>query len=183
MLISHPHSVDALCAVPSLYPLASSTILTGSSDGLLRAVQLFPTKLVGIVTDHGAFPIERIAVDQRGEGKWVGSAGHEEALRLTDLSRIFGSEDHRKDSESEDQVLEDGTKDEAEGSQTTDTTATRLEGGRQTKQANADDDSDVSGGGFKEKKKKRKREKDSLTGKKKKGRNELIADAGFFSEL
>ena len=79
----HPQSIDALCAIPSRYSNAQSTILTGSSDGLLRAVQLFPTKLLGVVADHGEFPIERIAVDMGGEGRWVGSVGHEEVLKLT----------------------------------------------------------------------------------------------------
>ncbi|KZV71588.1 hypothetical protein PENSPDRAFT_751683 [Peniophora sp. CONT] len=48
----HPHSVDALCSLSSSYPSSSNTLLTGSSDGLLRVVELFPTKLVGVVVDH-----------------------------------------------------------------------------------------------------------------------------------
>ena len=89
----HPQSIDALCAIPSRYPNAQSTLLTGSSDGLLRAVQLFPTKLLGVVADHGEFPIERIAVDMNGEGRWVGSVGHEEVLKLTDLQEVFADDD------------------------------------------------------------------------------------------
>lgn len=89
----HPHSVDALCALPSSYPSSTNTILTGSSDGLLRVVELFPTKLVGVVADHGEWPIERIKVDQDGEGRWVGSVGHEDVLRMTDLREVFEDED------------------------------------------------------------------------------------------
>src|SRR5258708_3046459 len=60
----HPLSVDALCSLPSGLPGVDtqSTILTGSSDGLVRAVKILPTKLHGIVVDHGDWPIERIAV-------------------------------------------------------------------------------------------------------------------------
>ncbi|KAJ8083195.1 hypothetical protein PM082_009065 [Marasmius tenuissimus] len=60
----HPHSVDALCSLPSTLPNVDSTsmILTGSSDGFLRAVNIFPTKLHGVVADHGEWPVERIAV-------------------------------------------------------------------------------------------------------------------------
>ncbi|KAK7050019.1 hypothetical protein VNI00_005450 [Paramarasmius palmivorus] len=60
----HPHSVDALCSLPLSLPNvdSSSTVLTGSSDGFLRAVHIFPTKLGGIVADHGDWPVERIAV-------------------------------------------------------------------------------------------------------------------------
>ena len=43
----HPASVDAICA------LDRNTVLTGSSDGLVRVVQLFPHKLLGIIGDHG----------------------------------------------------------------------------------------------------------------------------------
>ncbi|KAL4251007.1 WD repeat-containing protein WDR55/POC1 [Abortiporus biennis] len=93
----HPHSIDALCSIPSYYPSSDSTFLTGSSDGLLRAVQLFPTKLLGVVADHGEFPIERIAVDRDGEGRWVGSVGHDEILKLTDLKEVFEDEDEEKD--------------------------------------------------------------------------------------
>lgn len=91
----HPNSVDALCALPSTYPSSQNTILTGSSDGLLRVIELLPTRLVGVIADHGDFPIERIAVDRAGEGRWVGSVGHDEALRMTDLREVFEDEDAR----------------------------------------------------------------------------------------
>ncbi|KIL68351.1 hypothetical protein M378DRAFT_71293 [Amanita muscaria Koide BX008] len=60
----HPMSIEALCNIPGNVPNvdSGSTILTGSSDGYVRAVQLFPTKLLGVVTDHGEWPVERIAV-------------------------------------------------------------------------------------------------------------------------
>jgi len=89
----HPNSVDALCAIPSTYPSSHNTILTGSSDGLLRVIELLPTRLVGVIADHGDFPIERIAIDRAGEGRWVGSVGHDEALRMTDLREVFEDED------------------------------------------------------------------------------------------
>ena len=56
-------------------------------------VQLLPTKLLGIVTDHGDFPVERVVIDRAGEGRWVGSVGHEDVLKLTDLKDIFEDED------------------------------------------------------------------------------------------
>ena len=124
---SHPHSVDALCALPSDFPDADaqSIVLTGSSDGLVRAVQILPTKLLGVVTDHEEWAIERVSIgggqgqimiDQpevmhggQNRGKissssrspddehspnlrrrwWVGSAGHDEVLHLTDLEGFF----------------------------------------------------------------------------------------------
>lgn len=105
---SHPHSIDALCTLPSSLS-SDSTILTGSSDGLLRVVQLFPTKLVDVIADHGELPIERIAVDRGGEGNWVGSVGHDEMLRLTDLREAL-EEDVKND---DDEDYEDDSDDEA----------------------------------------------------------------------
>ncbi|KAJ7625006.1 WD40-repeat-containing domain protein [Mycena polygramma] len=65
----HPSSIDALCALPSqflestaAFPGMENTVLTGSSDGLVRAVQVLPTRLIGVVADHGELPIERLAI-------------------------------------------------------------------------------------------------------------------------
>ncbi|PPQ65132.1 hypothetical protein CVT24_003222 [Panaeolus cyanescens] len=123
----HPLSIDAICNVPGDIPGidSSSTILTGSSDGLLRAVQILPTKLLGVVADHGEWPIERISVgsgsrqlsietdDSDGSPSniskkrlndetlspssrkwWVGSVGHDETLRMTDLEGFFRDNEH-----------------------------------------------------------------------------------------
>ena len=78
----------------------------------MRAVQLLPTKLLGVVADHGEFPIERIAVDRGGEGRWVGSAGHEEVLKLTDLKEVF--EDEGGDEDEEDEEDEHGGEDDSD---------------------------------------------------------------------
>lgn len=66
-------------------------------------MQLFPTKLLGVVADHGEFPIERIAVDMGGEGHWVGSVGHDEVLRLTDLREVLEDEAEGEELEVEDE--------------------------------------------------------------------------------
>lgn len=145
-------------------------------------MQLFPTKLLGVVADHGSFPIERIVVDQNGEGRWIGSAGHEDTLKMTDLKDVFEDEDgdgdqgldpptpagefrpDKDDLGNEDQAHSDGTPEVLEA-----------ERGDESQ----DSDSDAP----KEKKRKRKGGKDSLVGKKKKGRNEIDAGPSFFSGL
>ena len=183
----HPQSIDALCAIPSRYPNAQSTILTGSSDGILRAVQLFPTKLLGVVADHGEFPIERIAVDMNGEGRWVGSVGHEEVLKLTDLQEVF--EDGGDDEDSD----EEGDGNDAAGSGSDDDDDDPVETlagpsntamhNDQASEANADSSSDEEPEP-EPKKRKRKKENDVLqAGRRKKGRNEVEAEATFFADL
>ncbi|KAH7882969.1 WD40-repeat-containing domain protein [Phlebopus sp. FC_14] len=175
----HPQSIDALCAIPSSYAFSHSTILTGSSDGLLRAVQLFPTKLVGVVADHGSFPIERIAVDQKGEGRWVGSAGHEEMLRMTDLKDVFEDEDEGADYEK--------TPSEEEAAETAAVLAHSDGGADDGLSVIGEESWNESEGKGKEapkdKKRKRKGRKDALSGRKKKGRNEIDAERSFFSGL
>lgn len=198
----HPHSIDALCNVPSRYPNAHSTILTGSSDGLLRAVQLLPTKLLGVVADHGEFPIERIAVDRAGEGQWVGSVGHEEILKLTDLREVFeddGSEDEEEDenevegsgaevavqkagsdadSEDEkDEVSDDGKKEGSEYENEDDDDEIQPEAAAEEGQDSSDEE-------VVEKKRKKKKDLDPFKVlKKTKGRNEMQSDGSFFAEL
>lgn len=186
----HPHSIDTLCNIPSHYPNAQSTILTGSSDGLLRAVQILPTKLVGVVADHGEFPIERIAVDRGGEGRWVASAGHEEVLKLTDLKDVFedegGDEDEDEDEDEQKDVGEDEDKNnEAEGQDNLkqdsggDSEPEPEAGVEEVNQDSSDDEGVAERG-----KRKRNKDKDPLQASKKtKARNEMDADGSFFADL
>lgn len=171
--LRHPHSIDALCALP--YPSSHSTILTGSSDGLVRVVQLLPTKLLGIVTDHGDYPVERIVIDRAGEGRWVGSVGHEDVLKLTDLKDIFEDEDDPEGEGSEDVDRESLCPDVAAVPKPVEEERQKVE----------DPDSDEPGYEEEPKSKKRKKDiKDPLAKKReKKGRNQILADSSFFSGL
>jgi len=213
---SHPHSVDALCGLPSSIPdvETSSTILTGSSDGLVRAVRVLPTKLLGVVADHGDLPVERIGVgcggsqltleessgpsknpkvgkkrenqdegaeeeddDQKVRSRWwVGSVGHDEVLRLTDLEAFFheGKVEDARAALSVDSHVDDdrdsevGAVDEIHG-----------EGVK----ADEDTDSGEEEESPRVKKRKHKPEKSPLTVKKKKGKNSVEADHLFFNGL
>ena len=205
MLRRHPHSIDALCALPSTYPSSHSTILTGSSDGLLRAVQLLPTKVIGVVADHGDFPIERIAIDRGGEGRWVGSVGHDEMLRLTDLKDVFEDEDADEDtvdpdenedsSEEEQKEGTDEDEDEDEDKEVGKGAFKRAredsEGEKQDKEgedkdgeAPASDEAEAEDSDVGQQRKKKRKKEDIFGGRqKKKGKNEVDADPSFFSEL
>jgi len=184
----HPHSVDALCTIPSRYPSSHSTILTGSSDGLMRAVQLFPTKLLGVVADHGDFPVERIAIDQNGEGRWVGSAGHEEVLKLTDLNEVFEDEDDEEAQEggsgSEGDSGDESDKGEEEQASAAPAETRQEEKSDEEEEVKGEDGTGDSSDEEPQKKRKRKKEQDPLqAGKKRKGRNEVDAEPSFFADL
>lgn len=147
--------------------------MTGSSDGIIRVVQLLPTKLLGIVTDHGDYPVERVVIDRAGEGRWVGSVGHDDVLKLTDLKDIFEDEgeDNAERGVSEDVDVEDPG-----------VTVTEM---TEEKSKVEDSDSDVPEPEEEHKSKKRKkRTEDSLSKKReKKGRNQIVTDPSFFSGL
>jgi WD repeat-containing protein 55 len=100
--IGHPHSVETIVLLSSS-PLLQNTIATGSSDGLIRVVQLHPSKFLGVIAAHNGpedpseekrldatppknsegFPVERIKLDRKE--KWLGSISHDEILKLTDV--------------------------------------------------------------------------------------------------
>ncbi|TFK31954.1 WD repeat-containing protein JIP5 [Crucibulum laeve] len=227
----HPLSVDALCTLPALLPNVdtASTILTGSSDGYVRAVQILPTKLLGVVADHGEWPIERIAIgggegqltlDQEDEGTnakpekskkdeslesddeeaeveerqsqhgrwWVGSVGHEDVLRMTDLEGFF--RDKEKDDESGKRALGmavgEGDSDTGDGASEKDPENEpegEASGSVIPTQDSDGDDSAEDSDEPKVKKRKRKPEKDPLTVKKKKGKNSVAVEGTFFDDL
>lgn len=81
--------------------MTSDVILTGSSDGLIRTVQIFPTKFLGVIADHGEFPIERLKLDRHN--KWLGSASHDEVMKLTDVGDALEESDveREKDDDTE----------------------------------------------------------------------------------
>ncbi|KAG8906967.1 WD repeat-containing protein jip5 [Tulasnella sp. 403] len=85
----HPASVDALVA------LTDDIIATGSSDGLVRLVQVMPNRLLGVVADHDDMPVERLAVSRNGN--WLGSASHDDSLKLTDIADVSKESDDEAD--------------------------------------------------------------------------------------
>lgn len=158
-------------------------------------MQLFPTKLLGVVADHGEFPIECIAVDRGGQGRWVGSAGHEEVLKLTDLEDVFGD----NDDEDEEQVSEKAGEEDIDDSEAEEDSDEEADGpgippvSPRKKlepeepepalathvEADSSDDEGVV-----EQKRKRKKEIDPLhAAKRSKGRNEVVAEPSFFDDL
>ena len=215
----HPHSVDALCALPSDFPDADtqSIILTGSSDGLVRAVQILPTKLLDVVTDHGEWGIERVSIgggqgqitiDQpevmhEGQNRgnissrsrspddeqspnsrrrwWVGSAGHDEILHLTDLEGFFHEKENEEARPNEAFGVLVGDDNDVEDYHH------RGDNPHIVLDAQPNDMAEVEGPESPPVPKKRKRqtEKEVLTsGKSKKGKNNaIVVEGSFFDEL
>lgn len=91
----HPSSVDAIC------PLDDDTVLTGSSDGLIRVVQLFPHKLLGIVGDHNGMPVECLVK----KGNMIASLGHGSECKLIDLTPLLEDDGDNMDDRKLSQML------------------------------------------------------------------------------
>jgi WD40 repeat protein len=81
----HPESIDCMLKVDE------STVLTGSSDGLIRCLGLFPHKLVGVIGDHEDFPVEAMRADR--SQRLLGSIAHDSVLRFWDISMFADDED------------------------------------------------------------------------------------------
>lgn len=93
----HPSSIDALLK------LDEDTLLTGSSDGLIRVVSIHPDKLLGVLGDHEGFPIEKLQMN--ADRSHVASVSHDAIVRLWD-ARILQDDDD-EDSKEEDEAEED----------------------------------------------------------------------------
>lgn len=87
----HPASVDTLVT------LDSETVLTGSSDGLVRVVQILPSKLLGVIASHDGLPVERM----KRKGCVLASIGHSNAVKLTDLTPLLEGSDAEDEEEEE----------------------------------------------------------------------------------
>ncbi|CAM9189397.1 unnamed protein product [Ectocarpus fasciculatus] len=74
----HPESVDCMLKVDE------STLLTGSSDGLVRVVQIQPNSILGVIGDHDTFPVE--GMGRSYDGNVLCTYAHDEVLRFWDIS-------------------------------------------------------------------------------------------------
>mmetsp|Transcript_5280 Transcript_5280/g.10832 ORF Transcript_5280/g.10832 Transcript_5280/m.10832 type:complete len:372 (-) Transcript_5280:2573-3688(-) len=89
----HPKSVECVVKVDE------DTILTGSSDGLIRLVQILPNTFGGVVAEHGALPVERMSLDAKH--KILASCSHDNLIRFHDLSILQDDSDSDIDPEEE----------------------------------------------------------------------------------
>jgi WD repeat-containing protein 55 len=89
----HPQSIDALLV------LDDDTLITGSSDGIIRIVTVAPNKLVGVLGEHGDDPIERLAWDRTR--RLVASASHDLTLRFWDVGALLDEGEEDDDEEGE----------------------------------------------------------------------------------
>lgn len=65
----HPESIDTIVT------LTDEVILTGSSDGLIRVINIHPNKLLGVIGEHDEFPVERLSLSR--DESFLASCSHD----------------------------------------------------------------------------------------------------------
>lgn len=91
----HPHSVD------TLLKLDEDTVLTGSSDGIIRVVSIQPDKFLGLLGDHEDFPVESIKFSR--DKTWIGSVSHDDKIRFWHAEYLFEEDDDDEEEEEEEE--------------------------------------------------------------------------------
>ena len=96
----HPKSIETILKVDE------DTIITGSSDGLVRVMSVQPNKLLGVLGDHDGFPIEKLLFSAGRH--FVGSLCHDNYIRLWDVS-ILRDDDNDGDDDDNEMQQDDGS--------------------------------------------------------------------------
>ncbi|KAI8926819.1 WD40-repeat-containing domain protein [Entophlyctis helioformis] len=98
----HPMSVS------SLVKETETTLFTGSSDGIVRSISLFPNQLIGAVADTGeAMPIEKMRASW--DAAWLGTCSHDQYIKFwTPQVSMRVSDDDDEDDDDQDDSDEDG---------------------------------------------------------------------------
>eukprot|EP00607_Mallomonas_marina_P000696 CAMPEP_0182430770 /NCGR_PEP_ID=MMETSP1167-20130531/43205_1 /TAXON_ID=2988 /ORGANISM="Mallomonas Sp, Strain CCMP3275" /LENGTH=328 /DNA_ID=CAMNT_0024616237 /DNA_START=415 /DNA_END=1404 /DNA_ORIENTATION=- len=108
----HPATVDCMLKVDE------NSLLTGSSDGLIRLVSLQPNKVVGVIGDHEDFPVE--GMSRTNDGAVLASYSHNEVVRFWDVSFLLEDSEEAEEARQEDGTDPEETNEEmysAEGVQ------------------------------------------------------------------
>ncbi|KAI8048795.1 WD40-repeat-containing domain protein, partial [Syncephalis plumigaleata] len=90
----HPSSVDTICAWDD------DIVLTGSSDGLIRACHILPNKFIGCIGEHDHFPVERIALTH--DRRFLGSCSHDQTIRFWNVEAALEALMNEDENEDED---------------------------------------------------------------------------------
>ncbi|DBA90662.1 hypothetical protein WJX77_010677 [Trebouxia sp. C0004] len=127
----HPSSVDALVKYDA------DTVITGSSDGIIRIVNILPNKMLGVLGGSEDLPIERLALSH--DRSRLASVSHESCLKLWDLSQLAeGSNDEDEEEEGQGAAARD--QDDAVGDKSEQQTAGTSRIGQPESDSGTEDD-------------------------------------------
>ncbi|XP_061858486.1 WD repeat-containing protein 55 isoform X2 [Colius striatus] len=83
-------------SVDCMVPVTDSIVCVGSLDGVIRAVNVLPSRVLGCVGQHPAEPIERLALAPGGQ--LLASCAHDQKVKFWDVSALgtMVVDDYRK---------------------------------------------------------------------------------------
>uniref|UniRef100_A0A6I8MYQ9 WD repeat-containing protein 55 n=1 Tax=Ornithorhynchus anatinus TaxID=9258 RepID=A0A6I8MYQ9_ORNAN len=73
-------------SIDCMVPITDNLLCTGATDGLIRAVNILPNRVVGSVGQHAGEPIERLALARCG--RLLASSGHDQRLKFWDVASL-----------------------------------------------------------------------------------------------
>ncbi|XP_072256786.1 WD repeat-containing protein 55 [Pyxicephalus adspersus] len=73
-------------SIDCMIPINDNIVCTGSMDGVIRAINILPNRVIGTVGQHPGEPIEQLAKSH--DGKYLGSCGHDQKVKFWDISSI-----------------------------------------------------------------------------------------------
>uniref|UniRef100_A0A8D0HE57 WD repeat-containing protein 55 n=1 Tax=Sphenodon punctatus TaxID=8508 RepID=A0A8D0HE57_SPHPU len=83
-------------SIDCMVPITENVLCTGSIDGVIRAVNILPNRVIGSVGQHLGEPIEQLAKSHTGQ--FLASCGHDQKVKFWDISLLESLvvDDYRK---------------------------------------------------------------------------------------
>ncbi|CAJ0936742.1 unnamed protein product [Ranitomeya imitator] len=73
-------------SIDCMIPITDNIVCTGSMDGVIRAINILPNRVLGTVGQHPGEPIEQLAKSR--DGRFLASCAHDQKVKFWDLSNI-----------------------------------------------------------------------------------------------
>uniref|UniRef100_A0A8C5M4S9 WD repeat-containing protein 55 n=1 Tax=Leptobrachium leishanense TaxID=445787 RepID=A0A8C5M4S9_9ANUR len=83
-------------SIDCMVPITDNIVCTGSMDGVIRAINILPNRVVGSVGQHPGEPIEQLA--KSPDGRYLASCAHDQKVKFWDVSSLSSIivDDYRK---------------------------------------------------------------------------------------
>ena len=137
------------------------TVLTASSDGMIRVLNIQPNKMVGVLGIHSDMDVEKLA--SSADKMFLASAGHDNTVKIWDLGQLVDDYDEEEDEEEEEREGQEAAEEPAAAAAV----------------AASDSDSDSDAGAGKKRRKKRKKGEHRIVDK----RQHAKQSSNFFDGL
>ncbi|RIB04871.1 WD40-repeat-containing domain protein [Gigaspora rosea] len=101
--VGHPNSVDTIVKI------TEDLVCTGSSDGIIRIIEILPNKFYGVIGDHGDFPIECIRISF--DNTFLASCSHDNVVKFWDIRYLYDdkTDDHNDETDTNMEYIESDT--------------------------------------------------------------------------